>query len=80
MIILYADDTVILADSIESLQNSLDILADYCNEWALSVNSSKTKVCIFSLRKMNPSNIEIAFKGIKLEIVSSFTYLGLVLN
>ena len=53
LIILYADDTVILADSAESLQEALDILATYCDKYQLSVNSGKTKICI--LRKATPN-------------------------
>ena len=45
---LYADDTVILADSKEDLQKSLDNLAIHSKTWKLKVNTEKTKVMIFS--------------------------------
>lgn len=47
-IILYADDTVILADTYEGMQHALDIFQSYCDTWKLEVNISKTKVLIFS--------------------------------
>lgn len=50
-ILLYADDTVILADNPEAFQNSLNSFSEYCREWKLSVNKTKTKVMIFGARK-----------------------------
>ena len=46
--LLYADDTVILAESPEQLRKALDAAHDYCESWGLTVNTSKTKVMIFS--------------------------------
>ena len=47
-IISYADDTVILAESPTELQMSLDAMQSYCNIWKLNINTSKTKIVIFS--------------------------------
>ena len=52
-VLLYADDTVILADSAEDLQKSLDFFSHYCTEWKLKVNESKTKVVIFGARRIH---------------------------
>ena len=59
-ILLYADDTVILSESVEDLQAGLQTYEEYCNIWKLEVNTSKTKVIIFS--KDNYSNYEFKFK------------------
>ena len=37
-LLLYADDSIILSSNKEELQNSLDILHDYCQKWHLYVN------------------------------------------
>ena len=50
--LLYADDTIILAESIDDLQSALKTLYDYCTEWDLMVNSDKTKILIFSRGKI----------------------------
>ena len=42
--LLYADDTLILAESYSQLQKALNALHLYCNKWALKVNLDKTKV------------------------------------
>ena len=50
--LLYADDTVILAESDKDLQDSLNAIYDYCNTWSLKVNIDKTKIVIFSRGKI----------------------------
>ena len=51
-LLLYADDTVVLAECREDLQRALDILRIYCEVWGLDINVRKTKVMIFSRRKI----------------------------
>ena len=45
--LLYADDTILLAESAKKLQIALDGLHTYCNTWSLKVNVDKTKIMIF---------------------------------
>ena len=47
-LLFYADDTVIITENVDSLQRALDVFSLYCNEWKLSVNTSKSKITIFS--------------------------------
>ena len=51
LILLYADDIVLLGASAKDLQHSLSIFEDFCKEWHLTVNVLKTKVLIFSNSK-----------------------------
>ena len=51
--LLYADDTVILAESKEQSQAALNSLYLYCQTWKLEVNPSKTKVVIFCNKMVN---------------------------
>ena len=50
--LLYADDTILITDSAEDLQNGLNIFHLYCNQWKLKINTSKTKIVI--LAKVGP--------------------------
>jgi len=50
--LLYADDTNISSESVEGLQQALDALSDYCDKWSLRVNVDKTKIAIFSRKKI----------------------------
>ncbi|CAL4160573.1 unnamed protein product, partial [Meganyctiphanes norvegica] len=76
LIIMYADDTVLFASSKESLQRCLNGLKDYCDKWKLQINADKTKIIIFSKRKVDPQNINLTIGDTNLEIVDEFTYLG----
>jgi hypothetical protein len=76
-VILYADDTIILSESKENMQSSLDIFHSYCEMWNLRVNANKTKVMIFSKRKVR-QNIEYYLNGQKQEIIDTFSYLGVL--
>ena len=42
-VLLYADDTVIVSETAEDLQNALDVYEQYCKMWKLTVNTSPTK-------------------------------------
>ena len=46
-VLLYADDTILLAESPEELQTALNSMNLYCNDWNLKINVSKTKVVFF---------------------------------
>ncbi len=46
--LLYANDTILLCESPEDQQKMLNLLHKYCDRWKLQVNSSKTKIMIFS--------------------------------
>jgi sorting nexin-29 len=51
-ILLYADDTIILAESPHQLQKALDGMAEYCRKNKLKVNETKTKIVVFSRGKI----------------------------
>ena len=40
-LLLFADDLVLQADSESGLQNSMDILDEFCNTWDLKINTEK---------------------------------------
>ena len=48
LVLLYADDTVIMSLSTRDLQKSLDNLKTYSRLWKLIINITKTKVMVFS--------------------------------
>ena len=77
--LLYADDTIVLAESDEELQKALNAVYDYCNNWQLSVNTTKTKIVIFSNHKVQDYPAFI-FGHDLIEVVDDYTYLGTVFN
>ncbi len=78
-LLLYADDTVIFAESPNELQNALDSLHEYCVINKLNVNTRKTKVLVFSKGKIR--NIpKFTFNNSDLEVVFDYNYLGVTFN
>ena len=45
-VLLYAEDTVIFAESKGELQSALNAMYLYCKSWDLEVNPTKTKVTV----------------------------------
>ena len=73
--LMYADDIVLLSTSSTGLQDKLDKLSKYCNDWCLDVNVSKTKVLIFNKPGKQVQN-NFFFNDICLENVKHYCYLG----
>ena len=78
-VLLYADDTIILAESPKELQNALDALNDYCKVWDLKVNIAKTNIVIFSRGKFTFYPI-FKFGNQEINVVEDYTYLGTIMN
>ena len=77
--LLYADDTIILAESPDELQVALNAVQGYCNTWNLTVNASKTKIMIYFQREIrNIPNFTYGHE--KVDVVYDFVYLGVQFN
>ena len=78
--LLFADDLVLMSSSANGLQNSLNNLARYCSDWELSLNINKSKVIIFNSTSVVKDKHSFYFRDKTLDIVASYTYLGLTLT
>ena len=76
-ILLFADDTLLLAETQNELQYTcmLNKLCIYCKKWNIIVNTDKTKIMVFKL-SLRPIPLNIYFDEILLESVNNFIYLG----
>lgn len=79
-LLMYADDTVLMAESKEGLQDILDKLHTYCAKWDIEVNVAKTKIVVFRNGMKLPRSYSWSYNMETIEIVNSFNYLGLTLN
>mgnify|MGYP000265360145 CR=1 FL=1 len=77
-LLLYADDIVIMSETEERLKHSLFVREKYSDIYKLTVNATKTKVMIFMKGGRVNRNIRFIYKENVLEIVSKFTYLGII--
>ena len=75
LIIMYADDTVLFANSKDNLQRCLDGLKEYCDKWKLHINADKTKIVIFSKQRDRAENTFV-IGAEEVEVVEEFKYLG----
>ena len=78
--LLWADDLVLSALDVSSLQANVTALHQFCSKWDLSINIKKTKIVIFERNKM-PSDPCPCYLGNELiETVPSYCYLGIVFD
>ena len=73
---LYADDTILLAESANDLQHILFHFDTSCKKWKLKVNLSKTNIIVFGCR--NPASFSFKFSNKNIEITNEYKYLGLI--
>ena len=76
--LLYADDIVVTATSEQNLQSLIDTVSEWCDDWKMKLNTSKTKIIHFRRNLKNKPRSSFHFENI--EYVSQYKYLGLVLN
>ena len=80
ILLLFADDMVIVGNSPEDLQNSLNLLFKYCSDWGLTVNIQKTKIVVFRKRGQIREGESWTYNDEHIEVVNDFNYLGIVFN
>ena len=78
-ILLFADDTLLLAASQDELQHMLNKLCIYCKKWNITVNTDKTKVMLFNL-STRPEQLNIYFDETLSENASNFIYFGVTVS
>ena len=75
LILAYADDMTFASLGAASMQSSLDRLQDYCDNWRLKVNPSKTRLMMIGAGPRGSGDI-LHLSGLPIQEVTSFNYLG----
>ena len=78
-VLLYADDTIVLAENACELQNALDAVHDYCDMYKLTVNIKKTKIIVFSRGKVKRFPT-FKYGDNTIEVASDYIYFGITMN
>lgn len=79
-LLLFADDAVLVSETPDGLQRSLDNLHEYCTRWNLNVNIQKTKIVVFRKGGGLGQIYHWQYAGQEIEIVNSFNYLGILFS
>ena len=77
--LLYADDTVVLSENEKELQLVLDSIHEYCTLYNLTVNTSKTKIMVFSRGKVKRYPI-FSYGDDIIGVVSDYVFLCVTMN
>ena len=78
LIMLFADDVVLLSYTVIGLQRQLNILKDTAKKLGLVVNSQKSSVVVFRNGGHIAGREKLFYDGMKLEIVNQYKYLGVI--
>ena len=73
LLLIYADDTILISDDPQKLQNTLNNFVSYSKDWKLNINIEKTKNIALGSK---PKNLHFKIMNKELEIVKSYKYLG----
>ena len=77
ILLLYADDIVLLARCPSDLDKQLKLLQDFCSTMGVIVNTEKTK---FMIIKSKDTYANFVYDNSNLEEVSSYKYLGIAIH
>ena len=77
--LMFADDVVLVSETEEGLQNSLNEIFQYSEKWRLNVNTDKSKIMIFN-KAGKMCKLKFLLGNEVLENVNSYNYLGITLT
>ena len=79
-ILLFADDVILVSDTVSGLQNQLNVLWDTANKLDLLVNLDKSNIIVFRNGGHIASNEKWIYGNTPVEIVNVYKYLGIYLS
>ena len=77
MLILYADDLVIISKLKFGLKNCLKNLKSFNDQWLLDINYKKTKILFFEKNGRKSKNVSFYVNNREIENVQEHTYSGI---
>jgi hypothetical protein len=78
--LLFADDLAVGATTTTGLQRAISCIKDYCDEWSLKINVTKTKIVVFKKGRKLSRDEKWRLEGEEIEIVKETKYLGVVMD
>ena len=78
--LLYANDLVFMSEGPSGIQNLIRGLENFCTQWHMVVNLTKTKVVVFNERFANGDNSSFYFNKKKIPASNFYNYLGVIFS
>ena len=75
-----ADDLVLIVPTQAGLQQLLNIVESWCRKWKIQVNMDKTKIMHVRKPGVGETKYDFTYQGRSLEKVTSYKYLGVVID
>ncbi len=75
LVLMYADDTLVLCGNEKKMKQPLLALYDYYIAWMLKFNWSKTKIIVFSRSIIRADNYVFKFGKDNIDVVTEYKYL-----
>ena len=79
-LMLFADDVILLSDTVVGLQNQLSILKQEADRLHLTVNLDKTNIMVFRMGGHLSKHEKWWYGNIELNVTNSYKYLGMVFS
>lgn len=80
LIMMFADDVVLLSHSVVGLQRQLNILNNTAQRLNLTVNHEKSKIVVFRNGGHLASTEKWFYNDVQLEVVNEYKYLGVIFS
>ena len=78
---MFADDLILVSETSTGLQKLIDGLENYCRQWDVLVNLTKTKTSIFNKRYADPDAIEqFKFNDKEIKKTDGYEYVGITFS
>lgn len=78
--LMYADDLVILSDTVFEMQAKIDLLYDFCSKWGLTINLNKTKMIVYRNGGYLRSIEKWYYGESNIEVTTYYAYLGMIFS
>ena len=79
--LLWADDLVLMAQDMKSLQKMINVLHKYCGIWGLTVNMDKTAVMVYNKSgRILKDSQNFFFGDSRIQSVREYCYLGITFS
>ena len=78
--LLFADDTALLAPDESGIKKSLEVLVEWCEEWGVKINVSKSEIMHVRQKRVARTDVQYVIDNEEIPKVEQYRYLGCVVD